>query len=186
MYKLLEYKPKIILGLDPVLKYYYQFLIFQKCHSVSSMEFWPFGFQILSHFKKQFDLILCMGILYHHQDPIKILKKIHHALNPKGKILIESLSISSEDSISLFPGKKYAGISGVWYIPSKSCLVSWLRKCNFTSIEVFYHEKMNPKEQIKTKWAPYYNYADYVNKENTKTIEGFPSANRICILAEKG
>ena len=46
-----------------------------------------------------------LSILYHHTDPVGLLKKMRQALAPGGKLIIDCQGIAGEESMCLVPEK---------------------------------------------------------------------------------
>ena len=138
MYRMAHYKPKLVIGIDPAFKFKLQFEYLQKFSQEENLKFEPIGFQKLNLFAKVFDIIFCMGILYHHKNPIGVLENCWEALKPKGQIVIESLGIPGHEPVSFFPQRRYANIRGVWFIPTETCLSYWLKRSRYSQIECHY------------------------------------------------
>ena len=103
-----------------------------------------------------------------------------------GEIYIDCQGIYSNEKICLFPDKKYAGSKGVWFLPSKSVLMSWLRRTGFVDIDCFYAEPLLIEEQRTTSWAAVASLSDFLHKtDNKKTIEGYPRPWRFYVNAKK-
>jgi len=216
LFKMLPHQPKFIWGIDPTMKYkvafdfLYSFISFENkksdtiismsesglsptlthrnnCITIPSiLQYNLIGYQVLENIKKAFDVIFCMGILYHHSDPVYLLKTMRESLAPKGTIVIESMGIEGNDSIALFPGKTYGNAKGFWYLPTKVCLENWLLKAGYRNIECHYNEYLQENEQRKTAWAPYDSFAESLNKnDKMKTVEGYPRQKRFYFTAMK-
>ena len=128
MFKLQELSPKLIYGLEPTFTYYLQYLLLSLFNENQDILFDLLGVEHLSLFRGQFALVLCLGILYHHTDPLKILREIHHSLQKGGRVIIDCQGIKGESSTCLFPEKKYAGAKGIWFLPTESCLIELAKK----------------------------------------------------------
>ncbi|MDH5719863.1 MAG: tRNA 5-methoxyuridine(34)/uridine 5-oxyacetic acid(34) synthase CmoB [Spirochaetia bacterium] len=186
MFRAAHYSPKLVLGVDPTIRFWLTFKFLQSYANEKSLYYEPFGFEELNYFNEFFDIIFCMGIVYHHKDPLDALKKSFDALKPGGQILVESLGYDSADSIAFFPGKKYAGVSGVWFVPSETCLENWLIRAGFSDVQCRYNLLMEEKEQRETKWAPGKSFIDFIDKkDSSKTTEGFLRPRRLYFTARK-
>ena len=98
MFKLQKLNPKLIYGLEPTFTYYLQYLLLSLFMESKDIVFELLGVEHLFLFKQQFDLVLCLGILYHHTDPLKILRDVHHSLQKGGKVIIDCQGIEGKDS----------------------------------------------------------------------------------------
>ena len=186
MFKMLEHRPRNVLGLDPTLKFFHTFHFLNSLLPKNNLYFGLGGFQDLKYFGAVFDAIFCMGILYHHSDPVSLLKLVFSNLKKGGHLYLESMTIPGDDPIALFPGKKYNNAKGFWYIPTLSCLENWLKKANIQKYEILYHKPLEVEEQRKTSWATYPSFKESLNpQDNSKTIEGFPAQNRIYLKCYK-
>ena len=185
MYRMLAQDPEFVLGVDPTTRYYYQFLALQKLTAKNQLYYEPFGLEELIHFPKFFDTIFCMGILYHHRDPINILRMLNESMVKGGQLIVESQGIPGDGPYALFPEKTYAKVRGTYFVPTAECLVNWLKKSWFENIEVFYVSAMSTDEQRPTEWMTRQSYEDYVQEDQQLTIEGYPAPVRIYVSAYK-
>lgn len=185
MYRMLAQNPEFVLGLDPTIRYYYQFLALQKLTAKNQLQYEPFGLEEMIHFPKFFDTVFCMGILYHHRDPINILRMINESMTKGGQLIVESQGIPGDGPYALFPEKTYAKVKGTYFVPTASCLVNWLKKSWFENIEVFCVSDMSTDEQRSTDWMTRQSYKDYVQEDQKLTIEGYPAPVRIYVSAFK-
>lgn len=186
MLRMIPNNPEVVIGFDPVPKLFYNFKMLQKFIRSSKVFFEPLGVEAFKYFKSFFDKILCLGLLYHRTDPIQTLRDIHGSLKKGGEIIVDSQGISGEGSYCLFPEKKYAGARGVWFVPTKDCLINWLRRARFKEITCFYEETLSPEEQRATPWAPVASLSDYLDvSQPSLTIEGHPAPKRFYLKATK-
>ena len=187
MFKMLEQNPKAVLGIDPVAHCWAQFeFINSLLKEKTAAEFAPLGVEHVKYFDQLFDVILHMGIIYHHRHPLEQLLDAKKALRPGGKIILETITIPGEESICLFPEDRYAKMRNVWFVPTASCLVNWLHKTKFTNIQIISETKLTPEEQRVTKWSSQQSLEDFLDPNDPrKTIEGHPAPNRVAVYAEK-
>ncbi|MCH2206796.1 MAG: tRNA 5-methoxyuridine(34)/uridine 5-oxyacetic acid(34) synthase CmoB [Lentisphaerales bacterium] len=185
MYRMLDQNPEMVLGLDPTVRYYLQYLALQKLTKPNQLHYEPFGLEELIHYPKFFDTIFCMGILYHHRDPISILRMINESMTKGGQLIVESQGIPGDGPFALFPEKTYAKVKGTYFVPTATCLVNWLKKSYFEDIEVFYVSEMSSEEQRPTEWMTRQSYADFVDEGSGLTVEGYPAPVRIFVSAHK-
>ena len=185
MYRLLEGNPEFVLGMDPTLKFYLQFKALQKLTADNCLHYEAFGMENLVHYPKFFDTMLCMGILYHHPDPVGMLRVMNQAMKPGGTLIVESQAIPGKDHVALFPDETYAMVKGTYFVPTGNCLINWMKKAKFTDIQLFASHPMTHEDQRQTEWMPFRSYKDFVNAENTLTAEGYPAPYRVYISAKK-
>lgn len=180
MWRCLDLNPDLILGVDPSLIYYFQYLAFQQYAQESRVHFLPIPLEDLPSGEGfQFDLILCMGILYHRRSPIDFLKSLKTYLNPGGYIILEGLYIAGEDEIALCPYERYQKMKNVYFIPTLSCLENWLKQAGFNRFEQVSLSKTKISEQRKTEWLDRESLEDFLDPKNDDlTIEGYPAPRR--------
>ena len=184
MFHLLRLKPSFVMGLDPVGIFFLQYFLISKFLKKENMDFSLLGHEELSFFDQVFDVVLCLGILYHHPDPLLILKKIHRSLKPGGLVLLDCQGIADGRATALFPKDKYLGKSNFWFLPSPECLKNWLFRTGFNDVEIFYQEKLSSKEQRKTALSPNPSLAEGMRDDAT-TLEGYPYPYRFYVKAFK-
>ena len=186
LFYLLNNNPRIALGFEPVLKHYFTFHIFQNYLKSNILHYESMGYQHLKFFNRFFDLITLCGVLYHHPDPIDILRKCHQALASKGKLVVDCEGIPGDQSIAIFPEKKYGGGSGYWWLPTKHCLINWVKRSGFRNIEIFFEKTLTKKERKTSQNAQIKSLDDFIDKKDSSlTIEGYPRSIRYYLLAEK-
>lgn len=186
MFKMLEHKPKLILGLEPYFMYYAQFILLNHFANIQNIHTLPVRMEELPKTHEFFDIIFYMGIIYHNRSPFDSLKTISTHLKPKGKVIIETLIIESNEDISITPNKRYAKMNNVFFIPSIPCLNNWLLRSGFKKIKLIDTSKTTSNEQRKTKWVNTESLNDFLDPKNmNKTIEGYPAPLRAILLAEK-
>ncbi len=184
MYRLAEFNPKLLLGVETYPRYRYVFDLISP-HIKANMQWEMFSAECIRYYHSFFDTVLCMGLIYHMRDPVSLLHSIHNSLVKGGKIIVESLGIISDESIALCPEGRYNGCSGIWFVPSLKCLKSWLKRADFKNIECFYSGKLSSEEQRSTKWANIKSFSDFIDSRNNKTVEGYPLPYRFYLVATK-
>ncbi len=186
MYRMLPAEPWFILGIDPMVRYYFHHQLCRKFYRDPRLNFDLLGVEDLRFFPAFFDLVLFMGVIYHRRNPIETLQVLHHALRSKGTLILESSGIKGEDPYCLFPEERYMKAPGYWFLPTAQALVNMLKRTGFQKIEVFENLKLGPQEQRRTRWAIYESLEDYLDPQDPeKTVEGYPAPYRIYIRCEK-
>ncbi len=184
MYRLAEFNPKLLLGVETYPRYRYVFDLISP-YVKAKMHWEMFSAECIRYYHSFFDTVLCMGLIYHMRDPVSLLHSIHNSLVKGGKIILESLGIISDESIALCPEGKYNGCSGIWFIPSLKCVGSWLKRADFKNIECFYSGRLSSEEQRSTKWADIKSFSDFIDPSHNITIEGYPLPHRFYLVATK-
>ncbi|MCS6983700.1 MAG: tRNA 5-methoxyuridine(34)/uridine 5-oxyacetic acid(34) synthase CmoB [Leptospiraceae bacterium] len=182
LFRLLEKKPAYLIGVDPSLLYYAQFQVVN-FYAKEVISFWPLSWEELEGLRVA-DVVLCMGLLYHEENPFALLRKIHSLLKNKGVAIIESLTLDIKGPFCLFPGKSYCNVGGVYHIPSPEALYEWLKKTGFSRIEKTSHTPLTMEEQRPTIWAKAKPLSDFL-VANGQTKEGYPPPWRTVFFAYK-
>ena len=186
LYLMAKQNPKFVLGIDPTLPYYTQFQMLSAFCPPPNTLMTLHGFEHLTAFTKVFDVVFCMGIIYHHTDPIGLLRTIFNSMRPGGMLIVESMGIPGDGPYCLFPDSRYLGMPGHWFIPTKAALENLLTRAGFQYVETFFTTPMESSEQHKTEWAPYESYSDGLDPTNPKlTIEGHPAPMRFYVKARR-
>jgi len=185
MFRMLEEKPKRLVGFDPSAIFKTQFDVVN--HFVKSdIKYELLGVEHLEYYEHRFDFIFMLGVLYHRSDPISALKSLNKALNKNGEIIVDSFMIDGEDEVSLCPTHRYAMIPNVYFIPTVNCFKNWLSRAGFVDIELIEITKTDNKEQRVTPWTFEQSLNNFLDSnDNTKTVEGYPAPKRAYLKARK-
>jgi len=144
------------------------------------------GVHDLEHMPKTFDVIFCMGILYHHPDPINILRTLFQSLRPGGLLVVESLGINKPGSYFLMPKTRYLKMPGHWFIPTREALENMIRRAGFQYIETFFETSLANNEQRKTGLCPVDSLVDGIDPKNPDlTVEGYEAPWRYYLKARR-
>jgi len=185
MFKIANLNPEFVLGIDPTVQYFCQFNLLNSYAGVENLNFQLLGVEHIHLFEEFFDVVFFMGILYHHPNPLEILKKVRTSLKKGGTIVLETQGIEGDLPVALFPEKRYAKVPGTYFVPTPSCVVNFLKRAGFSEIKIICLHKMSSEEQRSTEWMVYQSYKDFVNEDNTKTVEGYPAPIRVYAIAVK-
>ncbi|MCB1326070.1 MAG: tRNA 5-methoxyuridine(34)/uridine 5-oxyacetic acid(34) synthase CmoB [Spirochaetales bacterium] len=186
LFRLAALNVREVVGLDPV-------PAFQQCYEYLAAFYRPDGHRFvlrgydwLHEQPERFDVILLLGVLYHHTDPLSILRAAYGALKPGGQLIVESLGLPMEFSphpLALVPDRGLlAGVRGVWFVPNALCLELWLRRSGFRNVQGG-GEYDGMAEQQRTIWADMPVGADFVGED--QTIEGYPIPVRLYASARR-
>jgi len=183
MMRFLAHKPKSVLGLDPSLRFYAQFQALQHFLQNPLLQLKPLGIDELNSLKRQWDTVLCMGVLYHRRDRIGCLMQLRSAVKKNGNLILETLIIPGEGDDYLVPKSRYAQMKNVYSIPTVNCLKKWLVEAGFSDIDVKSVERTTVEEQRSTSWSAPVSLRDFLDpKDQTMTIEGHPAPTRVVVL----
>lgn len=186
MFRMLDKKPKKLIGFDPGVHVYLQFLFLN--HFINApIEYYLLGVEELTFFEDEFDTLLFLGVLYHRTDPIMSLKKLFRSLRKKGEMILDCFMIDGEEEMVLSPSKTYSKIGNVHFVPTIKALMGWLDKAGFHSHEVLAIVPTTTEEQRKTEWIIGQSLESFLDPNDpTKTVEGYPAPKRVYIRTFKG
>lgn len=186
MFRMLPHQPAFVLGFEPYVHHYYTFRILNGFAGQQRLQVEPLGIEHLPLFPGCFDVIFCLGILYHRPSPLDALHDLHVALAPGGSLIVESQAIPGREPVALFPEQTYAKAPGTWFVPTASCLGNWLKRAGFQNVRMFCEHAMSSEEQRRTAWMDFESYQDFIDKDNPAfTIEGYPAPRRVFFKATK-
>ena len=184
MFRMLEHNPRMVLGIDPSQLTYMQFRAIQHYAKCNKLNYLPLGWADLDIFNQLFDVVFCMGIMYHHRSPIDLLKTIRSVARPSVKLFFDTLIIPGDEDFVLFPKDRYAKMPNVYFLPTESALKNMLNRAGFKKIDVLSIDKTTSNEQRVTDWTFNKSLADFLDpNDSSKTVEGYPAPLRIALVA---
>jgi len=184
MFRMAAHEPLFVLGLEPQSSFYYQYLAVQKYVKQDNVFCLPIPHHQLPTMENYFDLVFCMGILYHRKSPIEMLKQIHDSLKKGGEIVLENLVLDTRQNLCLFPHDRYGKMRNVFFIPDLSAMESMLARAGFSHIRCVDISKTATEEQRKTPWIQTESLEDFLDPNDPdKTVEGYPAPVRAIFIA---
>ena len=90
MFRMAAGQPKFVLGFEPYVHHYYTFAALNSFAGLDNLYVDLLGIEHLPLFPNCFDIIFCLGILYHRASPVNALRDLLAALKPGGSLFIES------------------------------------------------------------------------------------------------
>ncbi|EAL6259007.1 tRNA 5-methoxyuridine(34)/uridine 5-oxyacetic acid(34) synthase CmoB [Campylobacter jejuni] len=181
MFKMLEFNPAKLIGFDPSIKYHLQFELINAL-AKTPIKYELLGVEDLPSYGLKFDVIFCLGVIYHRSDPIKMLKDLKAGLNKNGVVFLDTMYIEDEKEIALVPNKTYSKIPNIYFVPSISALKNWCERAGFKEFEVLATKKTNENEQRKTEWIDSFSLENFLDpKDKNLTIEGYEAPKRVYI-----
>lgn len=185
LFRMLSQQPKKLVGFDPSALYKTQFDFinhFMKSDIVYEM----LGVEHLPAYEHKFDMLFCLGVLYHRSDPVQTLKALYQGLNPNGELILDTFMIDGESPVALCPATSYSKIPNVYFVPTIPALYNWLERAKFRDIELLEIRKTDANEQRKTDWIYGESLEHFLDPTNPElTIEGFPAPKRVYIKAKR-
>lgn len=178
LFKMMSLKPAKLVGFDPYTIFKMQFE-FINHFLKTDIIYEPLGVEHIPYYDEKFDTIFCLGVLYHRNEPVKMLKDLKKGLKKKGVIFLDTFIIEGEEQMALCP-TTYMKIPNISFVPTLNALKNWLQKAKLENFEVLYIADQSPIEQRETKWIKGESLVDFLDpKDKTKTIEGYPAPKRV-------
>ena len=186
MFRMSEENPAMVMGVEPYINYYMQFLIMKKFTQIDNIFTLPLKFEDIAHIKKKFNTIFCMGILYHRKSPLDFLKEIHTMMAGDGELVLETLILEGDSHYALVPEGRYSKMPNVYFIPTLPVIFYWLKKTGFVNSRCVDISYTDFNEQKKTPWVNTESLEDFLDpQDRSKTVEGYPAPVRAIIISEK-
>ena len=185
MFRALQKNPKHIIGFDPMPLCFLQYQFLQFFLQEERLSFELLGIEELESFQNVFDVLLCLGVLYHRKSPLEAIKRIYNGLKKGGEAIFDSLIIDGDSPITLCPKDRYAKMPNVYFIPTLCAFESWLERCGFKEIVHIATLKTAFEEQHKTEWSSGESLEDFLDSSGERTIEGYPAPKRAYLKARK-
>ena len=185
LFRMLTHKPKKLIGFDPSAIYYSQFQFID--HFIgSNIVYELLGVEHVEFYEHKFDVLFCLGVLYHRADPVGMLKSLFKGLNKGGELILDTFMIDGEDEVCLTPKERYSKIPNIYFIPTINALKNWCYRAGFDRVEVLEVKKTDLTEQRKTEWINTQSLEDFLDPNDPeKTVEGYPAPKRVYIKAYK-
>jgi len=181
LFRMQEDKPKKLVGFDPSALYKTQFDFIN--HFVKSeIVYELLGVEHLEFYEEKFDIIFCLGVLYHRSDPVAMLKSLYKGLDKKGEVILDTFYIEGEEEICLTPKSSYSKIPNIYFVPTIPALKNWCLRAGFSGFEVLEASVTDSQEQRKTEWIQGESLENFLDsKDKTKTVEGYPAPARVYV-----
>ena len=179
-----------VIGIDPSPRFVMQFysikhFIQNGYGSHPKVDVLPLGIESLPANLQAFDSVFSMGVFYHRRSPMDHLRELKAALKPGGQLILETLLIEGKQGEVLVPEGRYAMMNNVWFLPSATTLISWMKKCGFKNPRLVDSGKTSLDEQRQTEWMQYHSLQDFLDPTDiNKTAEGHPAPLRGVSIAE--
>jgi tRNA (mo5U34)-methyltransferase len=185
LFRMINEKPKKLIGFDPSAIPYCQFKFID--HFLQSgITYELLGVEHVEFYEHKFDVLFCLGVLYHRPDPIGALKSLYKGLNFGGELFLDTFMIDGEEEVCLTPKKRYSKIPNIYFIPTINALKNWCYRAGFDKIDILEVSKTQIDEQRKTEWIDTESLNDFLDdNDKTKTVEGYPAPKRVYIRAKK-
>ncbi|MCK5893657.1 MAG: tRNA 5-methoxyuridine(34)/uridine 5-oxyacetic acid(34) synthase CmoB [Endozoicomonadaceae bacterium] len=175
-----------VIGVDPSRLFLVQFEAFKRyAGNALPVHLLPLRIEDVPERLKVFDTVFSMGVFYHRRSPIDHLLELHGALCSGGELVLETLVIEGGPGEVLMPDERYAMMRNVWFLPSTTTLLLWLRRAGFHHARVVDMARTAVDEQRQTEWMPFNSLSDFLDPDcPEKTVEGYPAPLRAVVIAE--
>ena len=185
LFRMLAHKPKKLIGFDPSAIYCSQFQFLD--HFIKSgIVYELLGVEHVEFYEHKFDVLFCLGVLYHRSDPVAMLKSLFRGLNRGGELILDTFMIDGDEEMCLTPKERYSKIPNIYFVPTVPALINWCNRAGFKDVEVLETMVTEANEQRKTEWIDTQSLEDYLDPDDkTKTVEGYPAPKRVYIKATK-
>ena len=181
MFRMLEDKPKSLVGFDPSPLYKTQFDFINRFIK-SDIVYELLGVEHVEFYEEKFDTIFCLGVLYHRSDPVMMLKQLYKGLDKQGEVILDTFYIEGEGEMCLCPESSYSKIPNIYFVPTIGALRNWCLRAGFVSFEVLETSVTEAQEQRKTSWIEGQSLEDFLDpNDKTKTVEGYPAPARVYV-----
>jgi tRNA (mo5U34)-methyltransferase len=186
MFRMLEDSPAKVVGFDPSAVFKTQF-DFINHFAKSDIVYELLGVEHLPFYEEKFDVIFCLGVLYHRSDPVGMLKDLAKGLEEGGELYLDTFIIAGDEPHALCPRESYSKITNIYFIPTLKALENWCARAGFKSFEVLGTVVTTSDEQRKTSWIESHSLEDFLDPaDSSKTVEGYPAPVRGYIRIKKG
>ena len=183
MFRMLKHNPKKIVGFDPSPLFKTQF-DFINHYIKSDIIYEMLGVEHLDIYDEKFDVIFCLGVLYHRSDPIGTLKSLKKGLEKDGVLFLDTFMIDGDDDIALTPKSTYSKIPNIYFVPTIPALGNWCKRAGFKKVEVLEVKKTELDEQRATEWIEGESLNNFLDPNDPNvTVEGYPAPKRVYIKA---
>jgi len=181
LFRMQEDSPAKLVGFDPSAIYKTQFDFIN--HFIKSdIVYELLGVEHLAFYEEKFDIIFCLGVLYHRSDPVSMLKSLYKGLEKKGEVILDTFMIDGDEEICLSPKGSYSKIPNIYFVPTVPALKNWCLRAGFKGFEVLETSVTSKDEQRKTEWIEGQSLEDFLDPDDSsKTVEGYPAPKRVYV-----
>jgi len=177
-------------GLEPSLRSVLQFLAIEQLYGADRCALWPLRLEDLPPSFPCYDTVMSMGVLYHQRNPIQHLEQLRALLASEGELILETIVLPGDASLSLEPAERYAGMRNVYQLPTLPLLRSWLLTAGFELVALGDAVVVTSDEQRQTSWSEGPSLEQFLEPTNgspddpgRKTREGHERPTRVVLRA---
>ncbi len=175
-----------VMGIDPSMRFFVQFLCAQHYINHSNFDFLPLGIQDMPDNMPVFDTVFSMGVLYHRRKAIDHLYELKGLLKEKGELVLETLIMDEIEGGLFTPTDRYAQMRNVWSIMTVDAILEILVQAGFKNVRCVDQSLTSLQEQRSTQWMQFHSLKEFLDPQDiSKTIEGYPAPKRGVFIANK-
>lgn len=182
---------KTVFVLDPSVLFYHQFMAIRHfLPNLTTQGAYPIHFLPVTldelPASAAFDVVFCMGVLYHRPSPFDCLNQLKSQLKTGATLVLETLVVEGDETTVLVPKDRYAMMNNVYFLPSVDALSLWLEKTGFCDVCCVDVSITTTEEQRSTPWMTYQSLEQFLDPiDDNKTVEGYPRPLRAILTAKK-
>jgi len=156
-------------GLEPHM-FVFHALFLNAVYERSGVSFHNVGWEDLhAGYLGNFDLVNCLGLIYHVKEPTLLLERIASIMKPGARLLMETHVLSESSKQACFIEDAFWGDVTYWWIFGDECLMGMLRSTGFKDVRM-----------------PLKADCDSRNPKNPRlTVEGHPAGARAWFVATR-
>jgi len=121
---------------------------FNFAHKILNSKVKSYGVEVMdlnnSDLIKQYDLVLCLGILYHMKDPLGMCKVMYDITKEDGMCILEThmdLFDIQRPVMAFYPNKECNNDPGTWWGPNPQCVAKMLKSAGFDEVKMVFSDK---------------------------------------------
>lgn len=183
LFRALEAGATFALGLDPAAAFEQQFQFLTRHLEEPRVQFRRVGYQWLLEQTETFDVIFCMGVIYHQRNPYELLDALRESLAPGGVVVLETLGANLGDRV-IVPAGKYSGQGGIWMVPGPTAVLNMLKRSGF-GMNRMVDEWDARDEQQRTAFADLPPMREFYHESGSRTVEGYEVPLRYLFVAKR-
>ena len=186
MFRALAENPELVVGLDPSEKFFHAFHFVQRLLQSPRLDFLQLGVEEMPLFGPFFDTVLCMGIIYHQRQPIRMLENLRGCIKDGGLLVLETMAVPGSEPMAMAPPDRYSKSKNVYYLPTASCMELWMKRAGFEEVKVVSEVLTTVDEQRRSDWMVFESLANYLDPNDpTLTVEGYSAPLRLIVTGRK-
>jgi len=94
----------------------------------------------------KYDLVLCLGILYHMENPFGMCRKMREICKKDGMLILEThmdMQDIDKPAMAFYPTTECNNDKGTWNGPNPACVIGMLRAAGFDEVQMVYSDEYN-------------------------------------------